>query len=114
MPHLAQTSATRILSGTPVTRSRAETATDTAESGAETDDLLYQRFGAFVVAVASTVALLALLGLLGSPYGWLALAVFIVAFLLLGHAGSETLPGQVDPPALALPGLVVARIRRRP
>jgi hypothetical protein len=45
----------------------------------------YQRLGAFLVAVASTVALLALLGLLGSPYGWLALAVFIVAFLLLSR-----------------------------
>ena len=45
----------------------------------------YQRFGAFLVAVVSTVALLALLGLLGSPYGWLALAVFIVAFLILSR-----------------------------
>ena len=45
----------------------------------------YQRWGALLVAVASTVALLALLGLLGSPYGWLALVVFIVAFLLLSR-----------------------------
>ena len=45
----------------------------------------YRRLGAFLVAVASTVALLAVLGLLGSPYGWLALAVFIPAFLLLSR-----------------------------
>jgi hypothetical protein len=44
-----------------------------------------QRLGAFLLAVASTVALLGVLGLLGSPYGWLALVVFIIAFLLLSR-----------------------------